>query len=260
MNNIDEKLRLRLMAWPEFSSITNIERLTQQGEINQSFKLQTQGQSYLLKSLVPIHHNFPDRQAQFLLQKQLAQKDLASLPHYLSPEQDLWIEDWYEQTSIILNRHDQLIALARALINIHHCSIEAPSLCLLTDWQRYISLLAADKAILFNKQAEQLKNLWLRCSRYHQTCCHHDLSFANLANDGSSICFDWEYAAKGNCFYDIASAISVNQLSAQEIEVLLKEYAHHSKFTFEFIISQVSQFMPLVIFTNKLWFESVRQL
>jgi len=56
--------------------------------------------------------------------------------------------------------------------------------------------------------------------------CHNDLLLENLiaADDGKLYAIDWEYAAMGDPFYDLAVIVEGHELGQQQQQLLLAEY------------------------------------
>tara|TARA_R110002110_G_scaffold91264_2_gene237564 strand:+ start:185596 stop:186489 length:894 start_codon:yes stop_codon:yes gene_type:complete len=57
--------------------------------------------------------------------------------------------------------------------------------------------------------------------------CHNDLLRANRISSGSALlAIDWEYAAMGNPWYDLAAVVAGDELSTHATEKLLEAYLH----------------------------------
>lgn len=55
--------------------------------------------------------------------------------------------------------------------------------------------------------------------------CHHDVNHFNVIEDGKKLwLIDWEYAALGDPYFDLASLACYNQYHPSEIKILLESY------------------------------------
>ncbi|WP_308364844.1 MULTISPECIES: phosphotransferase [unclassified Microbulbifer] len=63
----------------------------------------------------------------------------------------------------------------------------------------------------------------------HRIClCHNDLLMANLiaVDNGNLYAIDWEYAAMGDPFYELAVIVEEYRLEKRQQQWLLAEYLH----------------------------------
>jgi thiamine kinase-like enzyme len=72
------------------------------------------------------------------------------------------------------------------------------------------------------------------------------------------VVFDWEYAACGNRYYDLASCATINNLSEQETEMLQQAYSVYSDIPLADIVEQMEEQVSLVDLTNDLWYLAAR--
>lgn len=256
-NELDDIVRQKIKKLTDFSSFNKLELLAEQGEINRSYCLNLGTKQYLVKYFASTGHKYIDRNIQFRTQQQAAGYNLAPTPRYISPQQDIWIEDWIKQKSIKLNRKEQIQHIVETLSKLHAIKIDCPPLPLIQDWQAYLQSMPKEQAASFNKEIRDLTPIWEAYSLQHHACCHNDLSTDNISSDGSNICFDWEYAAKNNRFYDIASSILINKYNKTEQKLLIQYYAKCSEFSVEEVQYQVSALLPIAKLTNKLWYAAV---
>jgi thiamine kinase-like enzyme len=62
-------------------------------------------------------------------------------------------------------------------------------------------------------------------TEWSEAACHNDLHQANFLDDGKKLwIIDWEYAALGDPFFDLATLVSTDQLSDSEAKDLLEIY------------------------------------
>ena len=81
--------------------------------------------------------------------------------------------------------------------------------------------------------------------------CHNDLHLDHIrAND---VCVDWEYAALGPRYFDVAMCIVINQLTPTAQTQLLKEYAQHTDCDVDTATQQTALYIRLALIINRAW-------
>jgi hypothetical protein len=81
--------------------------------------------------------------------------------------------------------------------------------------------------------------------------CHNDLHLDHIrAND---VCVDWEYAALGPRYFDVAMCIVINQLTPTAQTQLLKEYAQHTDCDVDTATQQTALYIRLALIINQAW-------
>ena len=81
--------------------------------------------------------------------------------------------------------------------------------------------------------------------------CHNDLHLDHIrAND---VCVDWEYAALGPRYFDVAMCIVINQLPPTAQTQLLKEYAQHTDCDVDTATQQIALYIRLALIINQAW-------
>jgi len=81
--------------------------------------------------------------------------------------------------------------------------------------------------------------------------CHNDLHLDHIrAND---VCVDWEYAALGPRYFDVAMCIVINQLTPTAQTQLLKEYAQHTDCDVDTAAQQTALYIRLALIINRAW-------
>lgn len=81
--------------------------------------------------------------------------------------------------------------------------------------------------------------------------CHNDLHLDHIrAND---VCVDWEYAALGPRYFDVAMCIVINQLTPTAQTQLLKEYAQHTDCDVDTATQQTALYLRLALIINRAW-------
>ena len=83
---------------------------------------------------------------------------------------------------------------------------------------------------------------------------------AHCHDEQPRFAYDWEYAATGNRFFDLASCIEVNKLSEKDAEQFLSAYWEEtqqlnmrSPYNEAQVIENAHMMRSIVLFTNDLW-------
>ena len=123
-----------------------------------------------------------------------------------------------------------------------------------------------DVAQLASDDELYLKAMNLRCSVLKSeqndedlVLCHNDLLSSHvLCRQGDMpVVIDWEYAAMGNRYFDIASCCMINKLDPSTCQQLLACYAKLLSIPLVIARDKLVQHMEIVALTNALWFEAL---
>ena len=221
------------------------------GVANLVYHAKGEGISWAVKLLGPTGFSAVDYTTVQQLQRQLADLQVAPKVIDVNLQQRIWVEEWIDtptQSSI------DTYLLAQALTNIHRLEVKAPTLALLPCWQHYLEQLPAKQARQFSQERDQLAVVISQSSHYQDFClCHNDLSFAHLVGVNHNIVIDWEYAATGNRYFDLAACALINELDQTQCKALSETYADATGLAKSLVYRQLHAFMPVVDFTNRLW-------
>lgn len=231
------------------------------GTINYNFKVSDGERSVLMKvfkqgSVLPINRNDV-----FALQQQLAILNLAPYPLLLSDDNTIYFEQWLDGLSIgqvAQNNPNAITSLATTLYSIHNNYIYAPILPLEQHWDAYLKLITSPS----NELIAEVSNMKTMLRAYEElnkgdyVLCHNDLNIDHLCHNSEKV-IDWEYAACGCRYYDIASCADINELSHEDCMLLCEEYANLSSQNIVEVQQKVQNVYKLVRFTSKLWYISV---
>jgi thiamine kinase-like enzyme len=232
------------------------------GEVNQAYKLISPDKQFLLKifkanSVLPI-----DRVGVFKLQEELAILGLAPKPIYLSQNLTVYCEEWLAPKQDLLGAlayNKKLELLADALYNIHSSFVSVPILPLLEHWKIYWKQIQTPSAVL-RRQYQTMQTQWQHYLEQHQSefvLCHNDLHFDHIASAQGPF-YDWEYAAKGCRYLDIANCASINDLDNEGIKNLCDVYAEVANLEAKDVRQKVQLMLIFVDFTNELWRRSLK--
>lgn len=200
------------------------------------------------------------RVERFRLQSQLSELDWAPKPIAISKD-GLWqLEAWEPQHSgcpraVLTERAGQLLAQLHETMLVENTSMDAPVLDLVSHWRWYSSRLDQQRQAYFKPQVSALAPQW---QNLEKTClCHHDLALNHIASVERHILYDWEYAAIGSPYFDLAGAVAVNGFTEVEEIEFLRAYAQaqskRKALTEADLKNRVDAVKPLVALTNELW-------
>ena len=224
------------------------------GEINHVYLLRDGQRAYAVKWVGDDMFSGVDRFHQYVLQGQLARRGIAPEPVWLSDDERLWVEEWVETENPSLET-DTTHTLASVLADIHSQPITARPLGLTGRWDHYIQIAGLQNSEEIMARSRALRPLLLASEQNLDdlVLCHNDLSYGHIVDQRRHIIVDWEYSAMGNRYFDIASCVMINQLSASQREMLCSHYAEQTGIAVDTVVSQVEQQWDVVAFTNRLW-------
>ena len=224
------------------------------GIVNKVYRLNDGERSYAVKWLGNDAFSGIDRQQQFVLQQSLATKGIAPEPIWLSDDNLIWVERWEDNTDVNLNE-PSIDTLASVLAYIHRLPVTTAPLNLYSRWLHYIQIAGTNiEDTLFNR-AMKLRQRVIEKETHSPdyVLCHNDLVSHHILRESTPFIVDWEYAAMGNRFFDVASCAKINALSKEDTVNLARAYAVEIARDETAVISQVNESMELVNITNDLW-------
>lgn len=229
------------------------------GDVNQVFRLTDGERQFAVKWTGNDDFSGIDKTAVFALQKQVAQAGMAPEPFWLSPDRRLWVEMWQpeseQEAAVPWISTKQILLLASSLASVHQLTAIAPELDLPARWQHYIELasLSAENELV-TLAAEFTANGLARVSADDRpVLCHNDLSLPHIVETMTPVIVDWEYAALGNRYFDVASCAQINQLGAAQKLALYQAYALYSGLDQQQVIEKCLQQEAVVALTASLW-------
>lgn len=261
MDELNDLLLEEIKALPFLGEQVAVSTLSSQGLSNSAYRLNDQGRSYFLKELTSNSFVLLDRRRLFELQQKLASKSLAPEPVYLDPQGRFQIDEWVEGAGLdrdSLSKEQTLFCLAKILAYTHTSVIDAPKLDLQRSLEHYTQKIKLESNRHLSEQLESFEQHYQHTNE--SVLCHNDLSLAHCCSIETHLAFDWEYAATGNRFFDLASCIEINRLDSDDSALLLTLYIKEvnrlgldSRYTDKQIIENVNTMRPIVTFTNDLW-------
>lgn len=239
----------------------------EQGCSNTSFQLKNGANRYFIKFFDSDNFVLRDRTALFELQHQIAQLDWAIKPVFLSDDASFQIDQWYQGDNLDqaqISRAKKIELTAHLLATLHTLVIECDHLNLPSDWNQYARSIEHLDQKRFDNETQKAWRLYSESNE--NIFCHNDLSFCNVLHSAPVMACDWEYAAKGNRFFDIASCILTNALSIEENQCFIEQYMRQWKtlkpnhgLTLNECKHNVEQIKCVVELTHSLWFQAQKE-
>lgn len=231
--------------------------LIRQGVANRVYRLQMGDKKWAVKCLGPATFsavNYPQIKS---IQNQLAELQLAPWVAGYDEVKRVWVEKWIDTPP---DENVDISRLGQALSRVHQAEVKSPTLALLACWQHYLEQLPARKQRGFARERDQLQPVITQQSDYQDFCfCHNDLSYSHLVGEQLDRIIDWEYAAVGNRYFDLAACALINQFSSQQGLTLCASYAEYTQLSEEEVQRKFNTFLPVVDFTNRLWSAAAQQ-
>ena len=218
----------------------------------------------------------------FALQQRLFVMGIAAEPIYLSPpisssthakpnEQGLlWVEAFVPAETEQAQIQTRAQTLARALAQLHLAPTDTPTDTFTDTLFRQLDPIKQGKALISALHTSHDANDSSTACSLSQALdilikdmqdfkhiddklvlCHNDLHLDHIrAND---VCVDWEYAALGPRYFDVAMCIVINQLAPTAQTQLLKEYAQHTNCDVDAATQQTALYIRLALIINQAW-------
>jgi thiamine kinase-like enzyme len=231
------------------------------GAVNRSYHLKAGATHYFLKTYEQNHFSPSDRESLYVMQIQLSKHGIAPAPHYFSRGHDFQVEDWFEGSALDksdIPRPQKIGLLADTLYKIHTLPVFALSINFPRDWQSYIEMSGIRVSDELQQRLNESTQCWTDTHQHDQVLCHNDLAMEHVYWGKDVVVFDWEYAACGNRYYDLASCATINNLSEQETQMLQQAYSGVSKIPFADVVKKMEEQVSLVNLTNDLWYLAAR--
>lgn len=214
----------------------------------------------------------------FALQQRLFVMGIAAEPIYLSPpisssthakpnEQGLlWVEAFVPAETEQAQIQTRAQTLARALAQLHQATTDTSTDTLfrqldpIKQGKALISALHtrhdandSSTACSLSQALDILINDMQDFKHIDDTLvlCHNDLHLDHIRTN--NVCVDWEYAALGPRYFDVAMCIVINQLPPTAQTQLLKEYAQHTDCDVDTATQQTALYIRLALIINQAW-------
>ena len=204
-----------------------------------------------------------ERKHQFALQQRLYEEGIAPQPIWLSDDETIWVEQWqsHSDSAGLSSTRRPSHMLAETLAHIHSLSITARPLNLASRWQHYCDVAKLDTSSNLFLRAQGFRKNVVKSEQDDKDCvlCHNDLLINHLliSEDNSLKIIDWEYAAMGNRYFDLASCCLINKLNSCDSEELVTNYAKLMNIDESNALDKFELHSEIVGITNDLWFAAL---
>ncbi len=222
-----------LAALPAFAGAT-VHRQLSDGPTNASFQVGHEGRAYVLRIDKPGASRLGlDRTNEERLSRAAAAAGLAPQIVYSEPGQGILLREFLpgrSWTGRDLQNSDNLAWLARRLERLHALDVEADPFDPVRAARRYTGQLATPEAA---RLLDRLEHLAADIGAPERPApCHNDLLAQNLlevdSEPASLVLIDWEYAAPGDPWFDLATVIQHHHLPAPLSSAFIEAYLHRS--------------------------------
>jgi len=233
------------------------------GQSNQTLRLRTDTEDYVLKRWRYEQVFAVDRELEVSIQKQLAQHSIAPevLDYHVAQG---WLLQPYCQApslqQVMLSPLIKATVLAEVLSKIHAVRVDVPTWSMAERVEHYLQKLRSVNSALAAQMSEELLPMqplldeWLS----YPVLCHNDLSMNHILMTDPIKVIDWEYSGIGHPLFDIASVITVNQLSDEMALRLITEYEKITHYQID--QQRLAQWCEFVEWLNKVWQHLFRHL
>jgi thiamine kinase len=220
------KVEQALSAVPGFGGATLLQQLSN-GPTNSSFLLERNAERFVLRLDKPAARELGlDRENEQEVLSHLATQGLAPPVIYCDLSEGVLLRPflpgraWTEQT---LNSKESLRRLARLLHRLHGLAPAGAAFDPLGAARRYARQLATPESATVLEKAERLA-VELAAWPEPAVLCHNDPVCHNLVESESLALIDWEYAAVGDRYFDLAVILQHHGIDDELSDNFLDSY------------------------------------
>ncbi len=160
-----------------------------------------------------------NRNAEWHIQLAAHAANLAPRPVYFNPDLGILVSQFCQDDVPEISRQTEITQLADLLRGIHQLPPVKFRMQALDRMRRYLAHLGQSVDAKIEIVCERLQNSASQC------LCHNDLLAANrLWHRGALLAIDWEYAATGDPYFDLAAICDGDLLPTGECDQLLAAY------------------------------------
>lgn len=171
-----------------------------------------------------------DRHRELTVHTAAAEAGLAPFVEYADPGNGLLVTRFIDGSPCQACEPEQVENLVRSLRRLHGLPLNVPVRDLSAHLDAYHVRLeskpgpALDTAIGYRQRLTPLFEEYARLPAIHRLCHCDPIAENTLVVDGSLVLIDWEYAAGGDPFFDLAVVIEEYAVPIERIDVLLAVY------------------------------------
>ncbi|MEI8365437.1 MAG: choline/ethanolamine kinase family protein [Parachlamydiaceae bacterium] len=206
------------------------------GLTNQNYKVSIGPSSYFFRSSTG-NNDFLgcSLEREWIITNKVSEVGLAPKVIFYSEMDRILVTDFIETVGTKVDLHDPLTMqkVGRSVSLLHHLTISFPTeFCPFETIKKYIETASTNGIDLPNNlihivlpYINSLQKIIPLTIAYSKTPTHLDLHAGNILDDGQNLwLIDWEYAAMGDPFFDLATMASIEVLSNNEMNELLQYY------------------------------------
>jgi thiamine kinase len=219
-----------LSAIPHFH-LAEVESRLSDGPTNASYLVNNAGRSFVLRLDKPGASELGlNRANEQLIIQSVARAGLAPEPVYSDLRAGVCLRRFIEGRSwskTDLARPANLRRLASRLRALHRLPPAGELFDPLAAARRYQARLGTAESLAILQRAErQMAEISAR--EPSRVLCHNDLVCRNIVEGGPLMLIDWEYAAVGDPYFDLAVVVQHHELGARSAEQFLRAYLQQS--------------------------------
>ncbi len=226
-----------------------------EGQVNTAWRVMTPSRHYFLKYQGAATHNGIDRVQEVRLQRALYISHLT--PHVIAYSRDYaWLLcEWIDAPTLAAaDPQRQVAVLANTLVQIHQQTPPLARWSLRRRVDNYLTAVgqyAPAKARALRSKLHQYRHLLAEWEQGEAVFCHNDLAFEHVLLAPKVKVVDWEYAGYGHAYFDLASAVEINQLDQSQCQQLCDEYNKLNGKQLE--VEELAHWRGLLRAINELW-------
>jgi len=201
------------------------------GLTNQAFLLQLDSGNYVLRIASSNSEKLDiNRHAEFQIQQCLAQVGLTAKVRYKAPDNSYWLRDYIEGRSLTAAdlTMPNLRLMVQTLKQIHQLPVllETPQLRIEEKAEHYWRMIKKNYSANLLSLRPELQQHLAGFPAGKLSLCHIDPTPANWIQtaSGELVLLDWEYAAIGHPWWDIAALLQQAKIGNSEKQELLSSY------------------------------------
>lgn len=222
------QIKLALQHISGFGNARLLEQLSD-GPSNKSYLLELGGQRYVLRLDKPAAASLGlDRENERQVYIALAEAGLAPEPEFFDPAKGILLRRYLpgrSWTQADLLREQNLRVLAAVLSHLHALPPAGKAFEPFAAASRYAAELGTGQAERILEKADRL-NSTIEQQLMDAALCHNDLLCQNMlqADDGRLSLIDWEYAAVGDRWFDLAIVVQHHDMDRESTDFLTQAY------------------------------------
>ena len=217
-------------AIPDFRS-ARVEARLSDGPTNASFLVENKGRPFVLRLDKPGARELGlNRANEQIVMREVARAGLAPEPVYSDLKTGVFLRRFLKGrswTEADLSCPENLRRLASRLRELHRLPPAGDHFDPLAAARRYQARLGTRESLALLQRAER-QVAKINAPQSARVLCHNDLVCRNIVEGEALMLIDWEYAAVGDPYFDLAVVVQHHGLGADGAEQFLRGYLQES--------------------------------